>query len=201
MEVAVCHHCGLAQRLVPLPPEAVAECARCGSLLAKPNGHSLHRTAAFSLAALLLYAPANLYPIMRMNFQGVFTENTVWTGVVQLFRDGDWFVAIIVFLASLLVPLLKLMGLLYLVATTKFAPTRARRLRLRIHRGIEALGPWAMLDVFLLAIAVALVKFGRLATVTAGPGLLAFAAVVVLTMLASASFDSRQIWADPSEDL
>jgi paraquat-inducible protein A len=174
----------------------VAECVRCSSIIAKPRGHSLRRTAAFSMAALVLYVPANIYPILRMSFQGVFTENTVWNGCVQLFQNGEWFVAGIVFLASILVPMLKLVGLLFLVTTTRFTPRRFWWARARIHKLIELIGPWAMLDVFLLAIAVALVKFGRIATITPGPGLLAFASVVVLTMLASASFDSRQVWED-----
>jgi paraquat-inducible protein A len=131
---------------------------------------------------------------MRMEFRGVYTESTVWDGCVNLFRDGQWFVALIVFLASLLVPVLKLLGLFFLIVTTRWKPQFARHTRARILRIIEVVGPWAMLDVFLLAILVALVKFGRIATVTAGPGLLAFASVVVLTLLASASFDGKQIW-------
>ena len=194
--IIACQSCGLAQRLEPLRPGMVAECARCGSIFATQRWHSLRRTAAFSLAALVLYVPANTYPILRMSFQGVFTENTVWGGCVQLFQDGEWLVAGIVFLASMLIPILKLLGLLFLVTSTRFTPRSARRARTRIHKLIELIGPWAMLDVFLLAIAVALVKFGRIATITPGPGLLAFASVVVLTMLASASFDSRQVWQD-----
>lgn len=131
-----------------------------------------------------------------MEFHGVFSQNTVWDGCARLFQDGQWFVAIIVFLASLLVPLLKLLGLFFLVVTTKWYPHRARRARMRVHQIINVIGPWAMLDVFLLAILVALIKVGRIATVTPGPGLIAFASVVVLTLLASGSFDSRQIWED-----
>ncbi len=155
-----------------------ADCSRCGSQVAKAKRDSLGRTAALSLAALLLYVPANIYPIMRMEFHGVFTESTVWDGCVRLFQDGQWLVAVIVFLASLLVPLLKLLGLFFLVITTKLSSPRARPLRTRIHQLIEVIGPWAMLDVFLLAILVALVKLGRIATVTPGPGLLAFTSVV-----------------------
>ena len=193
--VVACPHCGLVQRLVvPLPPGTVADCSRCDSVIAKASHNSLRRTAALTLAALLLYVPANIYPIMRMEFRGVFTESTVWDGCVRLIQDGQWFVGVIVFLASLLIPLLKLTGLFFLVITTKSNWQPARKLRTQIHKLIEVLGPWAMLDVFLLAIMVALVKLGRVATVTAGPGLLAFASVVVLTILASASFEPRQIW-------
>jgi len=103
-----------------------------------------------------------------------------------------WFIAVIVFLASILIPLLKLLGLFFLVATAR--STRWRRERTRIYQVIDVIGPWAMLDVFLLAILVALVKLGELATVLPGPGLIAFTAVVVLTILASATFDPRLIW-------
>jgi paraquat-inducible protein A len=105
-------------------------------------------------------------------------------------------VAIIVFTASLLVPLLKLLGLFFLVTTAKLNSQRFGLLRTRIHKIIEVIGPWAMLDVFLLGILVSLVKLGRFATVTPGPGLLAFASVVVLTILAAASFEPRQIWGE-----
>jgi paraquat-inducible protein A len=131
---------------------------------------------------------------MRMDFHGVFTESTVWDGCVKLFQDRQWFVAIVVFLASLLVPLLKLLGLFFLVVATKWNLQSYRSVRVRVYKIIAVIGPWAMLDVFLLAILVALVKLGRIATVTPGPGLLAFALVVILTILASASFDPRQIW-------
>jgi paraquat-inducible protein A len=192
--LVACPWCGLIQRLeAPQACMAVA-CGRCGSLIARAEGNSLNRTAAFSLAALFLYVPANIYPIMRMEFHGVFIESTVWDGCVRLFQDGQWFVAIVVFLASLIVPLLKLLGLFFLVTTTSLNSRYARSARTRIYRIIGWIGPWAMLDVFLLAILVALVKFGRVATVTPGPGLVAFTAVVVLTILASASFEPRQIW-------
>jgi paraquat-inducible protein A len=108
-------------------------------------------------------------------------------------------VAVIVFLASILIPLFKLLGLFYLVFTAKFGFAQRRRERTWIYKIIDVIGPWAMLDVFLLAILVALVKLGDLATVLPGRGLLAFTAMVVLTILASASFDPKQIWAEPGK--
>jgi paraquat-inducible protein A len=146
------------------------------------------------LAALIFYVPANLYPILRMEFYGAYSESTVWDGCVKLFQDGQYVVAVIVFLASILIPLFKLLGLFFLVVTTRIAPDRRRQDRTRIYRIIEVIGPWAMLDVFLLAILVALVKLDQLATVLPGTGLLAFTAVVVFTILASASFDPNLIW-------
>ncbi len=197
--VTVCKTCGLRQRMEELRPGTAAECCRCGSLLAERKIDSLRRTAAFSVAALILYIPANVYPILRMDYYGVYSENTVWDGCVALFRNGQWIVAVIVFLASILVPLFKLLGLFYLVATTRAGSARRRRERTLVYRIIEVIGPWAMLDVFLLSVLVALVKLDQLATVLPGPGLLAFASVVVLTILASASFDPASIWEGPAE--
>ena len=191
-----CPGCGSSQRLIPLPPRSVAKCFRCGSLIAKPDHNALNRTAALSIAGLLLYVPANIYPVMEMDYHGTYRESTVWSGCEQLFRDGQWPIAIIVLFASIVVPLLKLIGLFFLVVTTQMDRPQFPRLRTAVHRGIKAIGPWAMLDVFLLAVLVALVKLDKLATILPGPGLLAFTAMVVLTIFASASFDPRLIWND-----
>ncbi len=193
-DVLSCSTCGLLQRVDSLPSDRVAECARCGSRLAEGPRGSLALTAALALAALILYVPANVYPIMRMHFHGAYSENTVWDGVVALADHNQWFVAIVVFLASIVIPVMKLTGLLYLVTTLRFRIGRRLRDRTRIYRFIDVIGPWAMLDVFLLAVLVALVQMGTVATVLPGPGLVAFAAMVVLTMLATASFDPRMIW-------
>ncbi len=197
--ITACRTCGLLQRMGDLRPGTAAECCRCGSLLAERKIDSLRRTAAFSLAALILYIPANVYPILRMDYYGVYSESTVWDGCVALFRNGQWVVAVIIFFASILVPLFKLLGLFFLVATSRAASVHRRRERTWICRIIEVIGPWAMLDVFLLSVLVALVKLEQLATILPGPGLLAFASVVVLTILASASFDPASIWEEPEE--
>jgi paraquat-inducible protein A len=195
--LVTCGACGLVQRLESLPQGTVAKCARCGSRLEKYRRNSLARTAAFSLAALMLYVPANIYPILRMEIYGVRSENTVFGGAVTLFRQGEPLVAAIVFLASIVIPALKLLGLFYLVISTRLGSRRARTARTWIYKTIDVVGPWAMLDVFLLAVLVALVKLGRLATVLPGRGLVAFTSVVVLTILASSSFDPTLIWKEP----
>jgi paraquat-inducible protein A len=194
--IVACRICGLAQRLGPLGPGKVAECARCETRLATHQTDSRGRTAAFSLAALILYLPANIYPILTMNLYGAHSESTIWDGCRDLFQRGETVVAAIVFLASLVIPFLKLLGLFALVVSARRG-SRGRRARIWIYRVIDVVGPWAMLDVFLLAILVSLVKLGQLATVRPGPGLFAFAAVVVLTILASRSFDPALIWAGP----
>jgi paraquat-inducible protein A len=192
-ETASCPVCGLLQQ-VELQARTVAECARCGAVLRQWKVGSVVPTAAFALAALILYVPANLYPILRMERYGLYSENTVWSGIVALANYGYWFVAAIVFVASMAVPLVKLAGLLVLVATAEARTARWRRARTTLYRVIDAIGPWAMLDVFLVAVLVALVRLGALATVIPGPGLWAFAAVVVLTMLATATFDPSLLW-------
>jgi paraquat-inducible protein A len=189
-----CETCGLVQQLDPLPPGTAAECARCSSFLGAAGRGRLDATVALTLAALVLYVPANIYPILSMHLYGVYSESTVWDGVVSLAQHEQWFVAIVVFMASIAIPLLKLFGLLFLVLTARVSRARRLRNRTRLYKFIDAIGPWAMLDVFLLAVLVALVKLGDLATVLPGPGLIAFTAMVVFTLLASASFDPRLIW-------
>jgi paraquat-inducible protein A len=193
-DVLCCNTCGLVQRVDALPPGRCAECRRCGATVREGPHGSLRLTAALAIAALILYIPANIYPILSMQFYGAYSESTVWDGVVSLAEHNQWFVAIIVFLASIVIPVLKLAGLLYLVISARFRLGRRLRGRTRIYKFIDVIGPWAMLDVFLLAVLVALVKLGSIATILPGPGLIAFASVVVLTMLASASFDPRMIW-------
>jgi paraquat-inducible protein A len=194
MPLVACETCGLVQRLPDLPPGASAECVRCATHLLTRDDSSLTRTAAFALAGLMFYAPANLYPILRLEWYGMHSESTAWDGAVALFRQGQPVIATIVFLASIVIPFLKLLALFYLVATVKLRSRAWQRQRTWVFRGLEVIGPWAMLDVFVMSVLVALVKLGELATVLPGRGLFSFAAVAVLTLLASMSFDPRLIW-------
>lgn len=183
----------------------VATCARCGAAMERRSFDSLHMTAALSLAALILYIPANILPILHLDMYGVESDNTVWEGVKLLWKDGDTAVSIIVFLASIAIPLLKLAGLFTLVIAARKRgkehrggprELKPRRRLTWIYLIIESIGRWAMLDVFVLAVLVAVVKLHKLATVLPGKGLLAFTCVVVCTLLASASFDPQLIWED-----
>jgi len=200
VSLVACDTCGLVQRVPAMAPGATAECARCGFRVARGlGGSSLARTAAFSLAALMFYLPANLYPILRLEWYGTHSENTAWDGAIALFRQGQPVIGVIVFLASIVVPLLKLLALFYLVATVRFRSVAWRRSRAWIFRALELIGPWAMLDVFVMSVLVALVKLGELATVLPGRGLFSFTAVAVLTIMASLSFDPRLIWESGGE--
>jgi len=193
--IVSCDTCGLVQKVEGLVRGTAAECIRCGSFVAAPSStRRLEVVAALSLAALVLYVPANIFPIMKMYMYGAYSESTIWDGVVLLMNHDQWGVAVIVFVASMVIPLVKLAGLFSLVVTTRMGWGRRLRSRTSLYKFIDAIGPWAMLDVFLLAVLVALVKLNTWAKVIPGPGLVAFTAVVVLTMLASAAFDPKQIW-------
>jgi paraquat-inducible protein A len=195
----LCHSCGQAHRFRLLKPGEVSQCRRCGQTISRRTPGSLNVTAALSLAALILYFPANIFPILRLDMYGATSENTVWDGCVHLFQDGDYFIAVVVFLSSILIPFLKLLGLFALVVSARLNITGFKRLRIWVYRVIEAVGRWAMLDVFVLAVLVSLVKLQRLATIIPGQGLVAFVLVVIFTILASASFDPELIW-DQNED-
>ena len=164
------------------------------------NYGSLHLTAAFSLAALLLYIPANILPILHLDKLGVSSDNTVWSGCVALFHDNQWGIAIIVFLASILIPLIKLIGLFFLVTTTamQLRCGRARR-EPGSTKSSKRSADGRCSTCSCMAILVSLVKLHLLATVIPGKGLFAFCAVVVFTLLASAAFDPQLIWNDEEE--
>ena len=151
----------------------------------------MQRTLAFSIAALILFIPANILPILSMSTLGFKTESTIWSGTVALWNDGTQGIAILVLLCSIVIPLAKIFGLFFLCVTCK---TRSSKSTVTIARFVEVIGRWSMLDVFLVAILVALIKLGSIATVKPELGIVAFGCVVVLTMVASANFDSRILW-------
>ena len=158
----------------------------------KPD--SLSRSWALLLAAYVLYIPANLLPMMVTSTIFGVQEDTIMSGVVLFWTSGSWMLATIVFTASILVPLLKLFAMTYLLLTVGRRSAAEPDSRTRLYRIVELIGRWSMLDVFVVALVVALVQIRSLATITAGAGTTAFGAVVVLTLLASRCFDSRLIW-------
>ena len=158
----------------------------------------MQRTWACVLAAAVLYVPANALPVMVTTSALQREEHTLLGGIHELWLDGSWGLAIIVFIASIAVPVLKI-GVLGLLAwTVRRAPDWRRLERARLYRLIETVGHWSMLDVYVVVLLAATVRFGPLASVSAGLGLLSFAAVVVLTLLATWSFDPKMIWQEPA---
>jgi paraquat-inducible protein A len=193
-EFIACPTCHQVHQSIDVPAGHSTHCRRCGGKIEQRKNASFHLTAAFTLCALLLYLPANLYPILTMNLYGRTTSNTILSGVIRFWEEGDTFVAIVVFLASILSPLLKILGLLFLVISTHFKWAGGRLWRTRTYRAVEAIGKWGMLDVFAVAILISLIKMQRMASVVPGKGVFAFTLLIVFTLLASASFDPKLIW-------
>jgi paraquat-inducible protein A len=158
----------------------------------KPN--SLARTWAFVIAAAIFYVPANVLPVMQVVYFGAGDPSTILGGIVKLAQAGMWPVALLVFFASITVPMIKLVGLTWLLLSVQLGALRVPRARTIAYRFIEGVGRWSMVDIFMISILVALVNFGAVGLVEPERGALCFAAVVVLTMLAANSFDPRLIW-------
>lgn len=190
----ICHGCRLAVRSVPVPPGAHARCPRCGAALHRRKPHSLARTWALMLTAYVLYIPANLLPVMTVVMSGRGEPDTILSGVKALIEGGMWPLALVVFFASITVPVLKLLALTWLLISVQRKSRWRPRERTVLYRITEGIGRWSMIDVFVISILVALVKLGALATIEAGAGALAFSGVVVFTMFAAMSFDPRLIW-------
>jgi|TARA_B100000315_G_C14482765_1_gene543710 paraquat-inducible protein A len=146
---------------------------------------------AFSLAALILFIPANVFPILSITKMGYESKSTILGGVIDLWSDGTWGIASIVLFCSIVIPLTKIAALFYLCVSWK---KQAANRNSFLLRWIELIGRWSMLDVFLVAILVSLVKLGTIATVQPEIGIVAFSSVVVLTMFASTNLDSRLFW-------
>jgi paraquat-inducible protein A len=170
---------------------------RCGAIVGRGASGTLARTQALTLAALILYIPANIYPILRITYYGAYSESTVWDGCVNLLRDGQWPIALVVFLASILIPLFKLLGLLYVTVPVRVTNVRSRRQRTWVHRVIERIGPWAMLDVFITAILRGIGEAGSVRDGLALGAALAICGGCRVTIMASASYDPRLIWEPP----
>ncbi|HYE02851.1 MAG TPA: paraquat-inducible protein A [Phycisphaerales bacterium] len=190
--LAGCRRCGLVQRVAPVPERHRALCPRCGAVVREALGDRGPGAgaAALALAALILFVPALLLPVMRLEKFGHVRTATIWTGARDLVADGQVAIGLLVFVCSILIPIAKLVATLALGAG--LVTGRAGMLT---HAGLEWLGRWGMLDVLLVAVLVATVKLGDYADVSAGPGAGAFAAVVVLSLLASARLDPHALWA------
>ena len=192
--LARCDTCGQIDA-----PAADPCCRRCGGELQLRRPGSLQRAAALLVAGYALYLPANLLPIMETRSLFGMQQDTIMSGVVYLWTSGSWILALIVFVASVAVPLLKLVSLTFLIVSVQRGWRAYALPRAHLYRLLELIGRWSMLDVYVVTILVALVQVQSLATIAPGSGVLAFAAVVVLSMLATMSFDPRLIW-DPIAD-
>ncbi len=192
MRYKACPVCGLIHQLPPLPPHQQLCCVRCGSRI-QSNVSARHRaafTAATALAALFLFWPAMLLPVLEVNKVGYHYQSSILMGTLQLLEEGQWFVGGIVLVFSIIFPLIKLLLLLELSLFGIFQ----RSLKTATFRLMYSLGKWSMLDVLLLAYLVMLVKLGELVRFEIGPAAFAFTLCVILSMIASISFDPDIIW-------
>lgn len=196
-EVVICDLCFTTQhKLTAQSKEAKhrMSCGFCEHPISIKTHFSLEKTWIFLLTGLLLYIPANLWPIMYTTQLASETPNTIVGGVLSLWEHGSYPIAIIIFVASVIVPIAKFTVLISLCIIEQFNIVHDKKMRMKWYRVTEAIGRWSMIDVFAVAFLAALIQMGNLMSVTPGPAVLAFAGMVVATMLAAESFDSRVIW-------
>jgi paraquat-inducible protein A len=187
-----CHDCGLVSQA----PQTggTAHCPRCSAPLHFRKPDSVARAWALLIAAYIMYIPANVLPMMETGSLFGSQDDTILSGVVYLWSSGSWDLALVVFIASIMVPLMKLIAMTLLLISVQRRSVRLLVQRTRLYRVVELVGRWSMLDIYVVTILAALVQIGSLATIKAGPAALAFGAVVVLTMLSAMQFDPRLIW-------
>jgi paraquat-inducible protein A len=187
-----CEACQLLSR--PASATEPGFCRRCGEQLEFRRHGAIETTWALVIAAAICYIPANALPVLNTTTLGTSEGDTILGGVAFLYTSGSWPLALIVLIASVMIPLGKLAALVYLLITVQRGSVASNHERTRLYRMVEFIGRWSMLDVFVDTFTVALVQLQPLMSVAPGNGVLFFAAVVVLTMLAAESFDPRLIW-------
>jgi len=186
--LANCHSCG------QLSPHLITHCPRCHARLHLRTPYSLQKTLAFLLTALIFYIPANLFPIMTSEQLGVIEATTIIGGIIVLWEMGSYPIAVVVFVASVLVPIVKFIILFWLCYCAKFgSPMSAKELSV-LYRTTEFIGRWSMVDVFVVAVLVALIQLGTLLNVQPGIAAITFAMMVILTIIAAQMFDPRLLW-------
>jgi paraquat-inducible protein A len=191
-----CEACTLLSR--PAEGALAGYCPRCGGVLERRQHNSIQYTWALVIAAAICYIPANVLPVLTTNALGSSESDTIMGGVMLLYNTGSWPLALIVLIASVMVPLGKLIALSYLLISVQRGSIKNNHDRTRLYRVVEFIGRWSMLDVFVDTFTVALIQLQPLMSVEPGMGVLFFAGVVVLTMIAAETFDPRLIWDSPT---
>lgn len=189
-----CHSCRLLVRRPGRSNRQTIRCPRCGARLHLRKPNSIARTWALVIAALIFYIPANMLPVTVTTYLGSSQSDTILSGVLYFMRTGSWGIALIIFVASIVVPIAKLIVLSGLLISVQGRWVWRPEERTRLYRITELVGRWSMLDVFVVAVLVSLVRMGYLTTIEAGAGVVYFAAVVIVTMIAAETFDPRLIW-------
>ncbi|RLA22728.1 MAG: paraquat-inducible membrane protein A [Gammaproteobacteria bacterium] len=191
--------CRQCHKVILEKQQKVIQCPRCQSKVYPRIPNSLSQSWALLISGFILYIPANVLPIMTLTKGGVIRTDTIMSGIINLANIGMAPIAVIVFIASILVPALKMVALAMILLATQFKWTMSTYMRTQMYRMIEFVGRWSMLDVFVISILLGIVKFNKIASVDIEPAGLLFAIVIILTMLAAMRFDSRLIWDDINE--
>ena len=187
-----CHECDLLQQSRKLPMGATARCPRCGAVLYRHKRNSLDRVLALTIAGLILFVIANLYPFLTFRLEAQIQETTLITGIIELYHQGMWIVAGVVLLTSIVMPLLELSGMLYVLLPLKFN-WRPWKLPL-FFRTIRRFKPWVMMEVFMLGILVAFVKLSKMASIIPGTALYAFMTLIFVLAASAAALDPHIVW-------
>jgi paraquat-inducible protein A len=190
-----CGGCGMTVKSVTASGRQA--CPRCGARLHLRKPASIARSWAFLISAAILYIPANVLPVMQTGSLFGSQKDTILSGVTYLWQSGSWALALVVFVASIMIPMAKIIALAFLLVSIQLGSTWQPRQRTRLYRLVDIVGRWSMLDIYVITLLVALVQLKALATITAEPGTVAFGAVVVLSMQAASSLDPRLIWDPP----
>ena len=187
-----CHECDLLHHIKPLPEGTAAKCVRCGAVLYREKKDSLDRTLSLTIAGVVLFIVANVFPFLALKNQGLVQQTTLITGIKQLHAQGMESLALLVLLTSILVPLAQLSGMLYILVPLKF--NRVPWKLALVFRFLRSLQPWGMMEVFMLGILVSIVKLGKMATIVPGLALYSFVVLIFVLAGAAASLDPRIVW-------
>lgn len=189
-----CHDCGKLVRAESPPDNGVLVCPRCEASIHYRNTNAIPRTWALIITAAILLFPANLLPIMRVDFMGSQEYSTIMDGILYFFHSEEYGIGLIIFIASVLVPLFKIIGMVLILLSIRFKWKTWLRHKTVMFRFIQFVGRWSMLDIFVIALMSALVDFGTFTSTQAGPGATYFTAVVICSMFAAITFDPRLLW-------
>jgi len=196
MELSIlsCEICNSLFYKKDFPDPENAHCLVCGLQLHQRKPDSISRTWAFVLTALVCYIPANIYPVMVIDSFGNVEPHTIISGVIAFIHSKDYPLALLVFFASIFIPIMKILSLMFLMISVQFKWKWNPKKRNLIYNIVEVIGKWSMVDVFMISILMALVKLGSIMTIVAGKGATFFALVVVFTIIAASTFDVRLVW-------
>ncbi|MGD8342882.1 MAG: paraquat-inducible protein A [Desulfobacterales bacterium] len=187
-----CHECDLLHQHRPLPPDGTARCVRCGAVLYRRKRNSLDRVLSLTVAGLILFVIANVYPFLTFRLEAQVQETNLITGVVELYQQGMWIVAGVVLLTTIVMPLIELSGMLFVLLPLKF---RRQPWKLALlFRSVRSFRPWGMMEVFMIGILVAAVKLVKMASIIPGTALYAFMVLIFILAAASAALDPHIIW-------